>query len=409
MPAMTHCRLCGGPLTEFIDFGSNPMANALVDPGQFDSEFFYRLAVGMCDWCTMVQLIEEVPNERMFHGAYPYRSSGSTAMRSHFEDMASRLLETELAGDDPFIVELGCNDGAMLNVIAKAGVRHLGVEPCDDLAEIAGARGVQVSNEYFGESAGRRIRAAHGPADVAFAANTVSHISYLDSVFCGVGALLADDGVFVVEDPYFLDIVQKVAFDQIYDEHVYFFTVRAVQEAAARYDLELVDAERIPVHGGEVRYTIAHAGARRPAPAVAELLAVERDARLTERATLERFAEDVARRRSELVALLTDLREQGKRVVGYGATGKSSTVMNYCGIGPELIPVISDITPVKQGRYTPGSHIPVRAPAEAFAEPWPDYAVLFAWNHADEIMAKERRFREAGGKWILYVPDIHIS
>lgn len=407
MSAMSRCRVCAGPLAEFFDFGRQPLSDAFVRPGDFADEFFVRLAVGICESCTMVQLMEEIPRDRMFHEDYPYVSSGSAVMRAHFEKLARRLLATELTGADPFVVELGCNDGVMLKAIADAGVRHLGVEPSGGVAEMAHAKGIRVRKSFFEEETARDILAADGRADVIYAANTLCHIPYIESILRGVTALLAPTGVFVFEDPYFSEIVERTSFDQIYDEHFYFFTVRAVQAMAARFDLELVDVERLPVHGGEVRYTLAHTGARTPTAAVAELLADENKRNLAAMPTLTGFASSVEKIRDDLTALLRELRDGGKRVVGYGATAKSATVTNYCGIGPDLVPFICDTTVAKQGRLTPGSHIPVREPS-AFAEPYPDYALLFAWNHAEEIMAKERAFREAGGKWILYVPEVHV-
>jgi methylation protein EvaC len=401
------CRICGGTLHEFVDFGRQPMANAFPEPSQFADEFFYRLAAGMCESCTMVQLIDEVPNERMFHGDYPYRSSGSMVMRAHFASVANHFMERELQGPDKFIVEVGSNDGVMLNAIAKNGLRHLGVEPCDNLAKIAAANGVRVLNRSFHESSAAEIVATHGRADVVFSANTFSHISRIDSVFRGLDLLLSDTGIVVFEDPYLLDIVEGTSFDQIYDEHIYFFTVRSIAAMTARYGFELVDTERLPVHGGEVRYTLARPGERTPGPAIAELLELEDSQRLTEASTLGAFAANVARRRDELVTLLKDLRGQDKRIVGYGATGKSATAMNYCGIGTDLISFVCDNTPAKQGLYTPGVHVPIRPP-EAFREFEPDYALLLAWNHADEIMQKEAEFREAGGRWILYVPEVRV-
>ena len=383
------------------------MADAFLEPSKFDNEFFYRLAVGMCESCTMVQLIDEVPNERMFHKGYPYRSSSSMAMGAHFESLANHFINAELQGSDKFIIEIGSNDGIMLNVIARAGIKHLGVEPCGDLAELAELNGVRVVNRYFDESSAKDISAVHGRADVIFAANTFSHISHIDSVLRGVDELLSDTGIFVFEDPYFLDIVDNTSFDQIYDEHIYFFTARSIAAMAARHGFELVDTERLPVHGGEVRYTIARAGARTPTPAVDAMLEMEGRRCLTETATLNRFATNVTRHREELVTLIKDLRGQGKRIVGYGATAKSATLMNYCGIGPDLISFVCDNTPAKQGLYTPGSHVPIRTP-EDFNEADADYALLFAWNHADEIIEKEAKFREAGGRWIVYVPDVRV-
>ncbi|GAA3444530.1 class I SAM-dependent methyltransferase [Planomonospora venezuelensis] len=401
------CRICSGRLRPFADFGRQPLSDAFVVPGDPGEEFFFRLAVGVCESCSMVQLLEEVPRERMFHAGYPYLSSGSSVMREHFGSLAKRLLATELSGPDPFVVELGCNDGAMLSVVADAGVRHLGVEPSGGVADLAAARGVRVRKDFFEAATAAAVLAEDGPADVVYAANTLCHIPYLDSIMAGVDTLLKPGGVFVFEDPYLGDIVERASFDQIYDEHFYFFAAASVRAMARRHGFELVDVERLPVHGGEVRYTLARRGARTPAPAVAELLAAEEAAALSEPATLRRFAARVAHNRDRLVTLLTSLREQGARVYGYGATAKSATVLNYCGIGPGLVPLVTDTTPAKQGRLTPGSHIPVRGP-EAFADPYPDYALLLAWNHAEEIMAKETGFGRAGGTWILYVPEVHL-
>lgn len=401
------CRVCGGNVQEFVDLGRQTMANGFLRPEDIDSEYFFRLAVGMCELCTTVQLLEEVPQHLRYHDTYRYHASGSESHRKHFDQNARRFMESELTGPDPFIVEIGCNDGVMLATIAQAGVRHLGVEPAGNVAELAKTKGVRVLNEFFNLTTALAIRAEHGRADVIFGANTICHIADIESLFLGVEALLAPDGVFVFEEPYFGTIVGRTAFDQIYDEHIFYFTVRSVQAMADRFGLELVDVERIPMHGGEIRYTLARPSRRTPTPAVGDLLAEERTRRLAEPETFERFGNDVKRVRGDLVALLQEIRADGRRVVGYGAPGKSTTVTNYCGIGPDLVPFICDSTPSKQGHLVSGSHIPVRPP-EAFSQDYPDFALLFAWNHADEIMTKEKSFRDAGGRWILYIPDVHI-
>lgn len=328
-------------------------------------------------------------------------------MREHFEHVAERLLKTELAGPDPFVVEIGSNDGIMLEKLSRAGVRHLGIDPSGQAASIARDKEIRVLVEFFEETSAAAVRSADGPADVIFSANTISHIAYLDSIFRGIEILLAPDGVFVFEDRYLGDIVEHTTFDQIYDEHFYLFAVRSVSALAARFGFELVNAEHLPVHGGSIRYTVARPGARRRAACIDGMLAREERLGLGVAATYVKFAAGVDRIRDQLVALLEDLRSKGCKVVGYGATARSATVTNYCGIGPELVPFICDSTPGKQGCITPGSHIPVR-PSEEFSSPYPDYALLFAWNHADEIFAKERQFRDGGGKWILYTPDVHV-
>nr|5T6B_A Chain A, Sugar 3-C-methyl transferase [Actinomadura kijaniata]5T6B_B Chain B, Sugar 3-C-methyl transferase [Actinomadura kijaniata]5T6B_C Chain C, Sugar 3-C-methyl transferase [Actinomadura kijaniata]5T6B_D Chain D, Sugar 3-C-methyl transferase [Actinomadura kijaniata] len=405
--APARCRVCGDTVDEFLDLGRQPLSDRFLTPADTDGEFFYRLAVGRCHACGMVQLTEEVPRHLMFHEEYPYHSSGSSVMREHFAMVARDFLATELTGPDPFVVEIGCNDGIMLRAVHEAGVRHLGFEPSAGVAEVARSRGVRVRTEFFEKATATAVRESEGPADVIYAANTMCHIPYLESVFQGADALLGPDGVVVFEDPYLGDIVAKTSFDQIYDEHFYLFSAGSVAAMAERFGFELVDVERLPVHGGEVRYTLARRGARTPTEAVGRLLAEEREQGLDDLATLRTFAANVHTVRDELVALLTRLRAEGHRVVGYGATAKSATVTNFCGIGPDLVSFVCDTTPGKQHRLTPGKHLPVR-PAEAFADPYPDYALLFAWNHAEEIMAKEQEFHQAGGRWILYVPEVHI-
>lgn len=402
------CRICGGPLTPFLDLGRQPLSDAFVDPGQKTEEFFYDLVVAVCGSCTMVQLVNEVPRDRMFHADYPYHSSGSSRMREHFEQTARDILASRLQHPEAFLVEIGCNDGVMLATIAGAGVRHLGVDPSAGVLEVAREKQVRVMNDFFEESTAKEIAASDGPADVIYAANTICHIPYLDSVLRGVDALLSDDGVFIFEDPYFGAILEQVSFDQIYDEHFYLFSARSVQMMVRRFGFDLVDVELLGVHGGEVRYTIARAGVREPAASVASLVKSENERGLADLEVLHAFAQRVEQNRDELVALLTDLRDAGHRVVGYGATAKSATVANYCGLGPHLVEFITDTTPAKQNRLTPGSGIPIRDHA-AFRDAAVDHAVLFAWNHADEIMAKESEFRDRGGRWIRYVPHVHIT
>ncbi|MDS1270795.1 class I SAM-dependent methyltransferase [Lipingzhangella sp. LS1_29] len=402
-----RCRICGDVVEEFIDFGRQPVSDSFVMPYEAGQEFFFRLSAGICVACSMVQLTEEVPREQMFHEDYPYRSSGSTRMRSHFHSVAQRLLETELTGRDPLIVEIGSNDGIMLRTVRDAGVRHLGVDPSVRAAELAASEGIRVQTDFFEEQSARKIAASEGPANVIFSANTFSHIAYIDSIFRGVDTLLASDGVFVFEDRYLGDIISRNAFDQIYDEHFYLFSVSSVQSIAQTFGFVLIDAEHLDIHGGSMRYTVARPGVRIPSDSVAQFLRQEQKMGLADPGTYRRFAEETRNSCSELISLLRDLRAEGKTVVGYGATAKSSTLLNYCNIGSDLVSCIFDSTPEKQGRLSPGTHIPVRS-SDEFSAPYPDYALLFAWNHSDEILAKEQEFREAGGRWILYVPTVHL-
>ncbi|OKI07176.1 SAM-dependent methyltransferase [Streptomyces sp. CB02923] len=414
---MPTCRICGTPLRTFLDLGHHPLSSAFPAPDEARDEardgacggagdgacdaFRYRLAVGHCGRCALVQLTDDVPHERRPYPGYPYHSSGSATMRAHFRATGRRLLRTELCGkDDAFAVEIGCTDGVVLRTVGEAGIRHLAFEP-------SGYGGVRVHRAFLTADSAREVVAAEGRAQVVYAANTVCDIADLPELFAGLDGLLAADGVFVFEDPYFGEIIGRTAFDQFYDEHRYYFTAASVRALAERFGFRLVGVERLPVHGGQLRYTLARAGRRTPAPAVAELLAEEEARGLTAPAALAAFADRVDRVRTDLVTLLEGLRAAGRTVAGYAATAKSCTVTTYCGLGPHLVPYVCDSTPAKQGRLTPGARIPVRPPA-AFAAPYPDYALLFAWNHAAEIMSREQAFRAAGGRWILYVPEVHV-
>jgi methylation protein EvaC len=315
MPATSQCRICDGTVHEFFDFGRQPLSDAFIEPDEVEKEFFFRLATGICMSCSMVQLMEEVARDEMFHEDYPYLSSGSVFMREHFGRLAERFRTTELTGPDPFVVELGCNDGVMLKHLADAGIRHLGVEPSGGVAKLAATKGINVRNEFFEESTAQDILATEGKADVIYAANTLCHIPYIASILRGVATLLAPNGVFVFEDPYFAEIVERTSFDQVYDEHFFFFTAQSVQAMAEHHGLELVDVERLPVHGGEVRYTLALPGARTPTPAVAEMRAEERARKLSDLKTLQQFGAKVKANCDDLVALLTELRDRGNSEV----------------------------------------------------------------------------------------------
>jgi methylation protein EvaC len=384
-----------------------PIANGFLTPEQIREEYFFELQAGFCDGCKMVQLTELVPQEKMFHDHYAFFSSTSQRMGRHFADFAAWLRAGYLPETDPFVVEIGSNDGILLQHFAQAGIRHLGIEPSANVAAAARGQGVRTISEFFDERLARRIVAEHGPADAFVGANVMCHIPYLHSVAEGIRLLLKPGGVLVFEDPYLGDILEKTAYDQIYDEHAFYFSATSVSRLFGGHGLELVNVLPQAVHGGSMRYVLAHQGTRLVDPAVAALLARETALGLHAPGTFQEFRRKVEQSREQLTALLRGLKAQGQRVAGYGATSKSTTVTNYCGLTPDLVEYISDTTPIKQGKLSPGAHIPVKPYAE-FAAALPPYALLFAWNHAAEIFAKEQAFRAAGGQWIAYVPRVEV-
>ncbi len=406
---MTQCRVCCKPISAFMSFGPMPIANGFLTPDRFGDEMFFELAPAFCEACGTFQIIEQPTPDAMFHESYAFFTRTSKRMVAHFADYAAWVRKTHLRDElDPFVVEIGSNDGAMLEFFAKAGTRHLGIEPSANVAEEARRHGVQSLVAFFSGATGRAVRAEHGPASAVLAANVMCHIPDLHSVAEGVDALLAPDGVFVFEDPYLGAMVEKTSYDQIYDEHVFIFSLKSVRAAFAPHGFEVIDVMDMDTHGGSMRYVLAREGVR-PVSDSVELLARREQALGLDRIeTFKRFRMNCERSRENLVALLVRLRKEGRRVTGYGATSKSTTILNYCKIGPDLIEFISDTTPIKQHKFSPGMHIPIQ-PYEAFKVSYPDYAVLFAWNHRHEIMGNEQGFSAAGGKWIHFVPDVSVS
>jgi methylation protein EvaC len=404
---MSKCLISGAETETFISFGRMPIANGFLEPKDYPNEHFFELKVGYCPESRMVQLTELVDRERMFHENYAFFSSTSRRMAEHFRRFAESVRESFFADSaDPFVVEVGSNDGIMLQNFAVAGIRHLGIEPSANVAQVARDKGIDTISEFFDEAVAKKIVAERGQADAFLGANVICHIPYIQSLMSGVKLLLKPKGVMVFEDPYLGDIIEKTSYDQIYDEHAFYFSVNSVEYLVNRHELEVIDVIRQPVHGGSMRYVIGHKGARPVSENVRRQKQFELELGLHEPETYRKFAANVAQSKTDLVALLEDLKRRGKRVAAYGATSKSTTVTNYCGIGPELVEYISDTTPIKQGKFSPGTHIPV-VPHETFAADPPEYSLLFAWNHAEEIMAKEQRYRESGGRFVLYVPKVH--
>lgn len=404
---MAPCLICQQPAEEFISFGKMPIANGFLRESDFAKEYFFELKVAFCATCKMVQLVEQPSREMMFNEHYAFFSGTSRHMALHFQEFARHVRQDYLQGKDPFVVEIGSNDGIMMRHFAEAGIRHLGIEPSANVAEVARQKGINTTCAFFDAGEARRIVDRYGQADAFLGANVMCHIPYIHSVLEGIDILLKPEGVVLFEDPYLGDVIENTSYDQIYDEHVFLFSVASISHLFGMHGMEVVDLEPQETHGGSMRYVIARRGARPVSPNVARQLAREDELGLSRPETYERFRRNCERSRDALRNLLTGLRAQGKRIVGYAATSKSTTITNYCGIGTDLVEFISDTTPIKQGKFSPGVHIPVRPYAD-FQARYPDYALLFAYNHAKEIMEKEGAFIASGGQWILYVPEVMI-
>lgn len=385
-----------------MSYGKMPIANGFLKPEDFDKEYFFELKPAFCPHCLTFQIEDQPAPEMMFHENYAFFSRTSIHMQRHFKAYADWVCEHHLATGDSFVVEIGSNDGIMLENFAKRGIRHLGVEPSANVAEEARKHGVNTMVRFFGPESATEIAQQYGQADALIAANVMCHIPDMHGIAKGADVLLKQDGVLVFEDPYLGSMIEKTSYDQIYDEHVFIFSALSVSNIFAPYGFELIDLLKQETHGGSMRYVLARRSARPVASVVAATLAEEKAVGLHLPKTYEQFRQACEASKERLVRLLTEEKKSGHRIVGYGATSKSTTILNYCGIGPDLVEFISDTTPIKQDKFTPGMHIPVK-PYSAFSENHPDTVLLFAWNHKTEILEKEKAFTEAGGKWLTHI------
>ena len=385
-----------------------PIANGFLTEDQFKDEYFFEMEVAFCNQCNMFQLVTQPEPDQMFNENYAFFSGTSKLMDLHFKDFANNVMDDYLKDkDDPFVVEIGSNDGIMLKNFAQNGIRHLGIEPSANVAQIAMDQGINTIVEFFDKSLAEKIVNEHGQADAYVASNVMCHIPYINSIVEGIKVLLKPNGIVIFEDPYLANVIKKNTYDQIYDEHTFLFSVHSIQFLFNQFDMEVIDVEPQESHGGSMRYVIAHKGEKPVQANVYKQLEFERQLGLTESETFDAFRQSCEKYRLNLMELLNDIKAQGKSIAGYAATSKSTTIINYCGITSDHLDCIYDTTPIKQGKFSPGAHIPIK-PHSDFKDNYPDYALLFGYNHEKEIMAKEQEFMNQGGKWITYVPEVKI-
>ena len=404
---MSKCLICDSEYSSFVDFGVMPIANAFATKEQIKNEYTFPMKVGFCGNCNMVQLVEQPDREKMFHENYAFFSSTSNYMKEHFKLFANSVSELQDLNENSFVVEVGCNDGILLENFIIENIPCLGVEPSENVAQVAMEKGIEVIMKFFDRPLAEHILQSHQKADAILSANVMCHIPYIHSIYDGVKTLLKEDGVFIFEDPYLGEIIEKTSFDQIYDEHVFLFSALSVNYLANMHDLELVNVEPQITHGGSMRYTIAHKGVKTVSQNVINLIKKEKKLGLDKKQSYLGFTDNVNKIKNDLINLLTKLKNDGKKVVAYGATSKSTTVTNYFGITPDLVECIYDTTPIKQNKLSPGAHIPV-LPYDQFRESNPDYVLLFAWNHATEIMKKESDYMGNNRHWITYIPNVKV-
>ena len=410
---MTSCRSCGrNELLPILSLGNTPLANALLAQGQLtEPEETFPLDLVFCSHCTLVQITETVPPEKLFR-EYLYFSSFSETVLQNAREIAERLVHRCGLNENSFVVEVASNDGYLLKNYREMNIPVLGVEPALNIAKVAEERGVRTVSEFFGVDVASQLQAQYGTADVIHANNVVAHVADLHGVVEGMSILLKPDGVAVIENHYVKDLIDGVEFDSVYHEHLCYYSVTSFRNLFATHGLTLVDVERLPVHGGSLRVYFQRADGPRSLekegkPRVDTLLKEEEEWGVQHYSFYQDFGSKVDTLRVELLALLKKLRAEGKRIAVYGASAKSATLLNYFGVGAETLDYVVDRSTVKQGRFTPGTHLPIHAP-EKLLETKPDYVMLLTWNFADEILAQQAEYRTCGGRFIVPIPELKV-
>lgn len=402
---MFTCRTCqSSNLYKFLDLGFTPPADQFRRKDQMrEPEMHYPLEVYMCEDCGLAQLTHVVSPEILYRNDYPYESSITKTGKAHWESFAREVVKRFGLGKSDLVVDIGSNVGVLLEAFRNNGVSIQGVDPAANIVLLAQKRGIETICDLFNAEAVDEILAKKGKASVITGTNVFAHIDDLHTLMGDVKRLLKKKGVFIFEAPYFVNLINKIEYDTIYHEHLSYLSVKPLIGFFARNGMEIIDIEMVDIHGGSFRVYVAEKGEYPVSGTVAELLDKEIKMGLYTRAVLDKFAENVRTNRTELNWLLHSLKQQGKRIVGVSAPAKGMTLLNYCRIGNDILDAVSEKSTLKIGRYTPGMHIPVVSD-DYLLEKQPDYALLLAWNFADEIVKNLDGYRKKGGKFIVPIP-----
>ena len=406
----TTCRFCGATArTSFADLGMSPIANDYLSREQLNGmEPFYPLRALVCGQCFLVQLEDFETPEAIFADDYAYFSSYSTSWLEHCERYAEYAIERFRIGSTSKVVEVASNDGYLLQFFAKRGVPVLGVEPAASVAEVAQVRGVPTVQRFFGVETARDL-AAEAQADLLIGNNVLAHVPDLNDFVAAMKIILKPHGVITMEFPHLQQLVDHVQFDTIYHEHFSYFSFLTVVRVFTAHGLEIFDVDELPTHGGSLRIYARHVESpdepvtRR----VTELAERERAAGYEDLEMYTAYAERVKATKREVLRFFVDAKEAGASIAGYGAPAKGNTLLNFCGIGRDMLDYTVDLSPHKQGKFLPGTHIPIFAPAE-LARTRPDYVFILPWNLRDEIIEQMAHVRDWGGRFVVRTPSFEV-
>lgn len=403
---VTSCRVCKvNDLNLILDLGATPPANSFLTKKQLtEEEPFFPLKVNFCSQCGQLQLSHSVSPELLFK-SYLYVSSTSSVFIKHFEEYAKQVFDDYKLDSKSLVVDLGSNDGILLKPFKALGTKVLGVDPAEEIAQQATIEGIETIPEFFNAEVATVLLQKYGSAAVISGNNVFAHVPGIDELLEGVNILLDKEGVFIVEFPYLIDFIQKNLFDLVYHEHVSYFSVRPLVKLFARFNMQIIDAKKVSSHGGSIRVFVKKSISKRAIkPSVKKFIKEEESMGLNDIETYHSFAQRIEKNKNDLKDLLVQLKLNKKSIVGYGAPAKGNTLLNYFGIDNSIVDYIIDDSPLKQGLYTPGTHIPVVS-SEVLKRELPNYIFILAWNFADPIIEKYSWVREKGVKFIIPVPS----
>ena len=390
-------------IKKFLDLGMQPLANKYLtkkDIIKKNKEQFYHLEVGFNSKTKLVSIINTVPSKKMFDANYPYKSSMSQTMTLSFRKLAKNLIKTYNPNS---ILEIGSNDGPLIRNFSKRKV--ICVEPCKNLAKITKRMGYKTYASFWNMRLAKKIKSKTEKVELIYSANTLSHISNLNSVFKSIAYILSDNGILIIEEPSLLECLQKISYDQFYNEHIYVFSLLSINNLIKKYRLEVFNVEKLNTHGGSLRYYIKKVSNNKFEIHKKVKMQLNRELRygINKYLTYVEFKNKVESSKKKLKQIFLRLKKKNKKIIGYGATAKSSTILNYCNIKNETLEYFLDTTPNKIGKYMPGTHIPIKNYNKTLLNKV-DYVFLGAWNFKEEIFKKEKRYIENGGKFITHVP-----